>query len=92
MLETEFYLTHPELPFSKRDPNDPLSGWKLIGKGRIVDLPSLWDQICIGPGQAVRARGVMHLADMDTSGQRGEPAVRLIVDFLHGSERLGPIR
>ena len=90
MIEVELFLVRPELAFSDRDPNDPLSGWKFVGRGKVVDLPSVGDQICIAPGEVVRVRGVMHLAEMETGGHKHEPAVRLMVDLLRGAEVLGP--
>jgi hypothetical protein len=90
MIEVELYLSHPDLAFSDRDPNDPLSGWRFLGAGAVVDLPSVGDQICIAPRQAVRVRGVMHLARMEMGGPTAEPRVRLMVDLLEGSEFVGP--
>jgi hypothetical protein len=91
MLEAESWLCRPDLPFSNRDSSVSLSGWKLIGKAGprspIVDC-----QTCIAPGQAAKVRGVMHLADTGTDGQRGDPAVRLLVGFLLGAERPSPMR
>jgi hypothetical protein len=91
MIEVELFLSHPERAFPDRDPADPLSCWRFLGRGRLVDLPSVGDQICIAPGEFVRVRGVMHLAGMEAGGGH-EPAVRLMVDVLAGSEVVGPGR
>jgi hypothetical protein len=92
MLEVEIFLSRPEIAFSDRDPSDPLSGWKSVGKGSLVDLPSVGDQKSIAPGEVVRVRGVMHLAAMDGAARAHEPTVRLMVDFLAGPDVVGPAR
>ncbi|MDQ2860370.1 MAG: hypothetical protein M3T55_06510 [Pseudomonadota bacterium] len=90
MLEVELFLIHRGAASADRDPSGGLSGWKSLGKGRIVDLPSVGDQIRIAPDKVVRVRGVMHLAAMEGGGLPGEPAVRLMVEFTPGDEVLGP--
>ena len=89
MLEVELYLIHRGTAFVDRDPNDSLSGWKFLGKGKIVDLPSVGDQIRIAPDQVARVRGVMHLAAME-GGRQDQPAVRLMVEITPKDEVLGP--
>lgn len=92
MIDIELFFSRPQKAFSNRDPNDPLSGWKIIGKGAIVDLPSVGDQICMAPGEVFRVRGVMHLAVNGAGGHRREPTVRLMVDPLAPSEFIVPAR
>ncbi|MEO8925666.1 MAG: hypothetical protein ABI306_00760 [Caulobacteraceae bacterium] len=91
MLEVELFQIHRGVAFADRDPKDGLANWKSLGKGRIVDLPSVGDQIRIAPKLVVRVRGVMHLAAMDGADPPGEPAVRLMVEITPGDEVLGPI-
>ena len=92
MIEVELFLSQPVIPFLERDPLDPLSGWECLGKFRLLDLPSVGDQISIAPGQLLRIKAVMHLAECARAGQKQAPVVRLMVDVLMATDHVGPTR
>lgn len=92
MIDVELFLSQPVIPFLERDPLDPLSGWECLGKFRLLDLPSVGDQISIAPGRLVRIKAVMHLAETETIGRTQAPVVRLMVDVLMATDHVGPTR
>ena len=92
MIEVELFLSQPAIPFLERDPLDPLSGWECLGRFKLLDLPSVGDQISIASGRLVRIKAVMHLAEIEVAGQTQAPVVRLMVDVLSATDHIGPTR